>query len=274
MKLIVVLFCVIAVVAAAPGRSYYGLAPSGRVVGGVDALPHQFPAIVSLQRVVLNRSSHVCGGSIINPLWILTAAHCITELPAGTRFLIWAGSHNISAEEENTRQIRAVVYSITHPDYQGGVNPSDIAVMRMERPLEYTQYVQESIFPQPGEVFESGPSVLAGWGSTGGVILPRLPDILQTAEKPLLDFDTCERANGAGSPLGPTNICTGPLSGGVAACSGDSGGPLYVVDNNGLQKQIGIVSWGWFPCGTVGRPSVYVGVPSYIEWVYATINTF
>ncbi|EAA14923.4 AGAP009121-PA [Anopheles gambiae str. PEST] len=269
MKLAVALLCLVAVAAAAPRslQAKYGF-PSGRVVGGIDALPGEFPSIVSIQRVILVVSTHICGGSILSNFWVLTAAHCITENPATANFAIWAGTHN-TAITEDTRQVISVASSTVHPDYQGGVNPTDIAVMRLAAPLTFTPRIQPVVLPAPGST-PSGPATLAGWGSTGGT-LPTLPNILQKVTKPIIPFEECRSAAGVDAPLGPTNVCTGPLTGGVSACSGDSGGPLYTVQN-GQQVQVGIVSWGWIPCGTIGFPSVYVGVSHYIDWIQNNTN--
>lgn len=70
------------------------------------------------------------------------------------------------------------------------------------------------------------------------------------------------RISGTSYPLSPNNICTGPLSGGLSACSGDSGGPL---EQDGTV--IGIVSWGMTPCGSRGAPSVFTKVSAYIDWI-------
>ncbi|XP_055636269.1 trypsin-like [Toxorhynchites rutilus septentrionalis] len=268
MKQFAFFFFFIAAVAAAPGRSYYELIPGGRVVGGILAEPHEFPYVVSVRLAVFN--SHICGGTIINQDWILTAAHCITETFL-RRFVIWAGAHNFAITEPS-RQIRDVDRFSIHPDYRGGVNPSDIAVMHLSVSLVYTPHVNNILLPESGRHF-SGTSTLVGWGSTSPTNIPSMPNILQKVEKPLLDYATGEQANGGSgnSPLAETNICTGPLTGGIAACSGDSGGPLLIREN-GQRMQIGIVSWGWIPCGSVGRPSVYVGVSHYVDWVKDAIG--
>ncbi|XP_049538547.1 trypsin-1-like [Anopheles darlingi] len=268
MKSVLALLCLVAVVAAAPRsvQTKYGF-PSGRVVGGVNALPGEFPAIVSIQRVILVVSVHVCGGTVLNNFWILTAAHCITENPETATFQIWAGAHDFSATEPS-RQVITVSRTIPHPEYVGGVNPSDVGLMRMVTPLTFTDRVQPTVLPPASQTNPTGAVTLAGWGSTSAGVLPTTPDILQKVTKPLITFAECLAAAGVDSPLGPTNICTGPLTGGVSACSGDSGGPLYSIQN-GQQVQVGIVSWGFIPCGSVGAPSVYVGVANYLNWINA-----
>ncbi|XP_058826426.1 trypsin-1-like [Topomyia yanbarensis] len=272
MKLLLLVVCLIAAVTAAPGKDHYELARGGRVVGGDNAVPNEFPSMASMQRMILTTSVHICGGSIINARWVLTAAHCITESPDGARFAIWAGAHDITLAEPN-RQVINVDQAFVHPDYLGGVNPSDVAVLRLVSELTFNQYVQPGVLPAQGDLAKPGPATLAGWGSTSTGILPSMPAILQKVDKPIIDFETCEQANGGpgNTPLGPTNVCTGPLTGGVSACSGDSGGPLFVIEG-GVQTQVGIVSWGWMPCGSVGRPSVYVGVASYRSWIDSQID--
>lgn len=240
------------------------------MVGGVNALPHEFPSIVSVQRLILTLSTHWCGGTIITPDWVLTAAHCITEAPDGSRFAIWAGSHDITVPETN-RQIINVAASILHPEYPGGFHPSDVAVMRLVRSLNFNEFIQPAILQAAGPHPAPGPATLAGWGSTSTTTVESMPAILQKVTKPIIDFETCEAANTEGRLLGETNLCTGPMTGGISACSGDSGGPLYVIEN-GVQTQVGIVSWGWLPCGSVGRPSVYVGVSHYRDWIDANIG--
>ncbi|XP_053692279.1 trypsin-1-like [Sabethes cyaneus] len=272
MKLVGLVVCLVAAVAAAPGRDHIELARGGRVVGGINALPHEFPSIVSLQRLILTTSAHICGGTIVSQRWAMTAAHCITESPEGARFAVWAGTHNIASAEAN-RQVINVDEHIVHPEYLGGVNPSDIAVLRLVSYLNYNDFVQPAVLPVQGDYAVPGPATLAGWGSTSSGTVPSMPSILQKVQKPIITYAECEQANGGpgNSPLGESNVCTGPLTGGVSACSGDSGGPLYVIEN-GSQKQVGIVSWGWMPCGTIGRPSVYVGVASYRSWIDQNID--
>ena len=128
MKFLLLLVCLIGVASAAPKKFRMGFDKENRIVGGRNAEPGQFPHIVSIRRKLAGSTSHVCGGSIINEFWILTAGHCITEMPAGTKYAIWAGAHDFS-KEESTRQVLDVIKSVVHPDYQGKVNPHDIALV-------------------------------------------------------------------------------------------------------------------------------------------------
>ncbi|KAJ8945722.1 hypothetical protein NQ314_009084 [Rhamnusium bicolor] len=223
-------------------------APNGRIVGGFDANRGQFPYICSLQLGVLSVRSHSCGCSLLTPTWIVTAAHCFTEAPSIASHYVLLGVLYLNDTNVERQEIRIGSYYL-HEDYEGGVNPHDVAVARLSTPAILSDYVQVIPLPEPGEYF-AGTTVLSGWGSTE--CDAALTSILGGSDHPL-DFEA--------------NICTGPLIGGISACSGDSGGPLVKYG-----VLIGIVSWGITPCGSVGAPSVYTRVSNYVDWIHAHID--
>ncbi|KAJ4438003.1 hypothetical protein ANN_13942 [Periplaneta americana] len=176
-----------------------------------------------------------------------------------------AGEHSLN-NNDGTEQTVAVAQAIVHPNYAGEVGPYDIAVLKLSSALVFNDYVQSIALPPAGSI-PSGSAILTGWGSTSQTNNPSMPDILQTATLPIVEYDECVRTYGEDSPLDPTNVCTGPLSGGMSACSGDSGGPLAVKRSDGTFELIGIVSWGEIPCGQSNAPSVYTRVSAYIDWI-------
>lgn len=102
------------------------------IVGGVNAIPGEFPFIASMQWVVLGISTHICGGSILNNVWVLSAAHCFTETPSLGRLDILVGKHNLALTEAN--QVRVGIdrqRSIIHPSWEsgGGVGPDDLVLV-------------------------------------------------------------------------------------------------------------------------------------------------
>lgn len=240
------------------GAPRFGFPVEGRIVGGQNAQRHAAPWMVSIQWVLLG-ARHMCGASIISPDWVVTAAHCLIGLPPIGRMEVAAGRHDISVSE-NTEQRRSLNRRFVHEQFGGNVGPYDIGLLHFQIPFAFNAAVGAIALPRP-DVTHSGTVRLVGWGSTSTGMLPTLPNILQTVNKPIVPYETCEAVLGD-SPLHPTNVCTGPLSGGTSACSGDSGGPL---DQNG--ELVGIVSWGMIPCGSVGAPSVYTKVSSYIHWI-------
>ncbi|XP_011063330.1 PREDICTED: polyserase-2-like [Acromyrmex echinatior] len=235
---------------------------SVQVVGGEEAPVGYYPFIASLQMF----NSHFCAGSIINKEWILTAAHCANA--GSLNFLrVKVGKHNIQ-KNESTEQTVQVAQAYIHENYEDGVGPYDIALLKLATPLKLTKEIQAIELPPP-ESEPTGEAWLCGWGSISTDRYPIMPDKLQHVKMEYLDLITChesiERLIGY-SPVHETNVCTGPLYDQISACSGDSGGPLI---SRIEQKPvlIGIVSWGIIPCGSTGAPSIYTKVSSFIEWI-------
>lgn len=249
--------------AAVPQARKFGF-PSGRITGGEDAQPHSAPWIVSMQWGMLGMTAHICGGSIIADRWVVTAAHCLDAIPDFGTWILIAGRHRLDKEEPATEQQRDVERrnAWRHEGYTGGVAPYDIGLLRVERPFDLNGVSVAAIGLPAPDVIHSGRVDLHGWGSVSTSWWPITPDVLQTVNKPIVPMDECERVIGE-SPLHETNLCTGPLTGGVSACSGDSGGPLT---QNGTEL-VGIVSWGYIPCGSPNAPSVYGRVSAFVEWI-------
>lgn len=121
--------------------------------------------------------------------------------------------------------------------------------------------------PQP-RTTPTGPGTLSGWGSTGG---SGAANILQKAILSTISLDECRAAMNSlgfdGNLVDDTNFCTGPLTGGLSACSGDSGGPI-IQGSSPNEILVGVVSWGITPCGTRGAPSgVFKRVSAYYNWI-------
>ncbi|XP_012229372.2 glandular kallikrein-3, submandibular-like [Linepithema humile] len=154
-----------------------------------------------------------------------------------------------------------------------GVGPYDVGLLKLSTPLELNSEVQPIELPE-AESEPTGDAILIGWGSTSRSGIPNMPDKLQIVDLHYVDRKTCheavERLTGS-SPVHETNVCTGPLTGGISACSGDSGGPLVKRYGN-KEKITGIVSWGIIPCGTVGAPSVYTKVSKFNDWLHEKMS--
>jgi len=241
------------------------------IVGGNNAAPGEFPHQVSMQVVILWLfRQHICGGTILSPEWILTAAHCVKGVPFFASVEVLAGKHDLSKTEPSEQRVK-VAQMYSHEKFGGGVGPYDVGLLRLKSPLTFTDRVKPARLPQPNSI-PQGAAILSGWGSISSSRIPTLPDILQTANLPLIEYSKCyaaidQEADGEENPLRDTNVCTGPLGvQGLSACNGDSGGPLVQL-NEGEATVIGIVSWGFFPCGAKGSPSVYTRVSAYNDWI-------
>ncbi|XP_046988936.1 trypsin-1-like [Schistocerca americana] len=234
----------------------------GRIYGGHDATRGEFPYQVSLQYVLLFFQYHNCGGSIISSNAILTAGHCAVDIG---HYVAVAGDYDFSSNEGSEQEIR-VSEQIVHPDYPGGlaVAANDIAVFILQSSLTLDDYAQVISLPSADSVPEGGSTaVVSGWGTTETAFTP---DILQTVDVTIIDYETCRQniddLNMGSNPLTDTMVCTGPLYDGISTCSGDSGGPL--AQNNEL---IGVVSWGIDPCGYEGAPSVFTRVSAHLDFI-------
>ncbi|XP_015176246.1 PREDICTED: transmembrane protease serine 9-like [Polistes dominula] len=273
MKLIVFVALFVAVYAEKPYLGFNLPLFEPRITGGSNANQNEFPYQVSLQwGLTSSKLKHFCGGSILNERWILTAGHCVLAVPSIGSFVVKAGKHNI-ANTESGEQQRLVIKQIVHENYRGGVNPYDIALLKLNAPLNLNSIVSPIKLPKSGSI-PSGNSILSGWGSVSTSSIAQMPDILQKATLPLIDINTCRQAlnNVVGTtPIHETNVCTGPLTGGYSACSGDSGGPLAIKSGSNSEI-IGVVSWGIIPCGTRGAPSVYTRVSAFNSWIENKIN--
>ncbi|XP_067631812.1 lectizyme [Eurosta solidaginis] len=253
-------------------KTHFSKACTPKLLAKREAIPHSAPYIVSIQCMTPdNGLVHYCAGTIINEHWILTAAHCLTFGDVVENSLIVAGCHDVrSTEEGDCVQVRTIDRYVRHELYLGGINPYDIALIYTKRPLQFTKEVQPAILPEQ-DAMPVGSGTLYGWGNISMTLVPNYPHRLQEADMPFLDMELCERVLAAsGLHLHVTNLCTGPLDGGVSICTADSGGPLMQPCFNGFVEGytvIGIVSWGKQPCGQKNAPSVFVRVSAFTNWI-------
>lgn len=154
---------------------------------------------------------------------------------------------------------------IVHPDWSYPTGDSDIALIELSSPLHCTYCITIPLsksVPKSGEI-----GSIAGWGITNITSEDPWP-VLQVAEVPIVDFDTCDKNYlKINQPLTSNMFCAGYLKkGGVDSCTGDSGGPL-VIDGN----LAGLISWG-HDCAAPHYPGVYTLVSRFLKWINVNIK--
>lgn len=242
------------------GRSMF---KTSRIVGGQDAEEGEFPWQVSLH---VKGFSHVCGASIISPHWLVTAAHCVQD-DGRTRYsqpgtweaylgLHTQGTNGNSVVKRNLKQV------ISHPNYNQFTFDNDIALMELESPVSYSDYIRPICLPAAQHVFPPGNTVwITGWGATreGGFAA----SVLQKAQVRIINQTVCD--NLMGGQLTSRMLCAGVLTGGVDACQGDSGGPLSSPSGTRMFLA-GVVSWG-DGCARRNKPGIYSTVTKFRGWI-------
>ncbi|XP_059108082.1 transmembrane protease serine 9 isoform X1 [Peromyscus eremicus] len=232
---------------------------AGRIVGGMEAAPGEFPWQVSLRE----NHEHFCGATIIGARWLVSAAHCFNEFQDPAQWAAQAGSVHLSGSEASA--VRARVLRISkHPAYDADTADFDVAVLELARPLPFGRYVQPACLPAATHVFPPRKKCLiSGWGYLKEDFLVK-PEVLQKATVELLDQRLC--ASLYGHSLTDRMLCAGYLDGKVDSCQGDSGGPLVCEEPSGRFFLAGIVSWG-IGCAEARRPGVYTRVTRLRDWI-------
>ncbi|XP_057288032.1 transmembrane protease serine 4 [Pezoporus wallicus] len=226
-----------------------------RVLGGSAATIEAWPWQVSLQY----KKEHICGGSIIDRSWILTAAHCFKNNPIVQSWRVKAGSNLLSGT--STLAVEKVFLAGEMPT---SPKDNDIALVKLQSPLHVSDSSKAICLPYFDEELVPGtPLWVIGWGYTQK--RGKLSEVLQQAEVKLIDEESCNVGAYHGE-VTEKMLCAGLPQGGVDTCQGDSGGPLLYSGKH--WQVVGIVSWGE-GCGTPSMPGVYTSVRAYLNWIYA-----
>ncbi|XP_015350300.1 hyaluronan-binding protein 2 isoform X1 [Marmota marmota marmota] len=244
-----------------------------RIYGGFKSTAGKHPWQVSLQTTLPLTTSmpqgHYCGGALIHPCWVLTAAHC-TDIKV-RHLKVVLGDQDLKTTEFHEQTFRVEkMFKYSHYNERDEIPHNDIALLKL-KPVDghcavESKYVKTVCLPD--DPFPSGTDChISGWGVTEtGEGSRQLLD----AKVKLISNTVCNSRRLYDRTIDDSMICAGNLQKpGQDTCQGDSGGPL-TCEKDGTYYVYGIVSWG-LECGK--KPGVYTQVTKFLNWIKTTIHS-
>lgn len=239
--------------------------PPAKIVGGRPAPKGAYPWMTALvQRGQSAVNGQFCGGALIHPQWVLSAAHCVEGMSASSLDVL-VGAHDLRSTTDGVRV--AVSRIVIHPRFNTvkGTLVNDFALLRLSQPLTGVPVLP--LVDAVGQITPGTPVRGMGWGtiSESG----RLSALLLEVDMNLVRLD---EASLVYPGLSEAHLAAGVPGGGRDTCQGDSGGPLVVSDGRGGWRHAGTVSFGE-GCGRDGTPGIYGNTLNHRSWILQQIGS-
>lgn len=238
-----------------------------RIIGGSEANSGRFPYAISIQDGI----GHFCGGSLIAPDMVLTAAHC-----QGGTYDVVIGRHNLNS---NSGESIPMKKETPYPKYNDKTTDGDWMLVLLERPTKqnvpFIKLNSDKNSPSVGEDV-----TVMGWGdTTSDDYTQELADVLMSVDVNVISNSDCDASEGTingwsdsyKGQITSNMLCAADR--GQDSCQGDSGGPLVIQGKSGDGSddvQIGVVSWG-VGCASPDFPGVYSRISESYDWIVSEV---
>lgn len=243
-----------------------GSAITPRIVGGTPISISQAP-----WQVMIGSNGNLCGGSLVNVQWVLTAAHCVADVQPGS-ISVWVGLDRLS-QRSGTPPL-GVTSVIVNPNWDKSSYNADLALLNLNSTVTLQPNVQVISLPttvDPAAWPAAGTAAtITGWGSES--FNGSVSDALRSATVTVLANPGAGPCGDYGADYQPVDdLCAGVPSGGIDACQGDSGGPLVVTDG-AVPLLAGVTSVG-NQCALPNYPGIYTRVTTHLAWIRGIVPT-
>ncbi|CAF3491714.1 unnamed protein product [Rotaria sp. Silwood1] len=250
-----------------------------KIINGIEARPNSWPWLVSIgiqyrgPTGIWQNRTHVCGGTLIEPSHVLTAAHCVeqkiddrfvpltsTNPSLESFFILRIGIHDIRFTQ--SKEIYRAKRVYVHENFISSTFENDIAIIRLDRPVPVTENTSP-ICLSSGNVTPGKKVIVAGWGTVAETARIH-SNVLRQANINVLPPINCRVYTDIHYD-GSKQLCAAALDWSKDTCAGDSGGPL-MYQENGIWSIGGITSYG-YGCSKRGFPGVYTRTGPYSTWI-------
>ncbi|XP_035794580.1 transmembrane protease serine 9-like [Anopheles albimanus] len=229
---------------------------SYRIINGSSVSISEYPFLVSVQRWEKDTKTHICGGTLISDLWVLTAGHCVVEIERDLSVIVRAES----SYHSSGGVLLTVSRAVKHENFRYGSPEIDFDFGLLKLSSKFERAVPIRLIARHRRIPAGELCTVVGWGLTKGT---GDREQLRMVRLPIVPQSVCSDAYSVFDPNSVTwrMLCAGYEEGRRDACEGDSGGPLLC---RGIQ--VGIISWG-VGCAKPNRYGVYSSISNQRSWI-------